>query len=68
MTIDNSALYATLQTTYTSTLSFDFVVINPCLTTEYIAFTIDDVTQEAGQTTYTYFTEPEHTEGQEVND
>lgn len=41
---------------------------NPCLTTEYIAFTIDAVSQEAGQTSYTTFTEPEHTEGQEVND
>lgn len=33
LTIDNSALYATLQTTYTSSLTFEFVVTDPCLTT-----------------------------------
>lgn len=68
LALDISGFYPIPEETYVATLNFDFVVTNPCLTTEYIAFTIDAVSQEAGQTSYTTFTEPEHTEGQEVND
>ena len=68
MTIYNSAEFATTRVVYDQELTFDFTVIDPCLTTVYDVLTIPGITQEAGQTTTEAFVDPDHSAGTEVGD
>lgn len=70
LTIDNSATFYGLAATevFDSTLSFDFTVTDPCVTTVYTAFTLDDMTLEAGQTLEQEYDEPTHSAGTAVSD
>ena len=40
VTLSLSALYATLVTTYTESITFDIVVTDPCLTTSITSFSL----------------------------
>lgn len=44
VTLELSALYATLVTTYTQDITFTVTVTDPCLTTAITAFTLDQMT------------------------
>jgi hypothetical protein len=51
VTLNLSALYATLVTTYTQSISFTVTVTDPCLTTTYETVTLSQMTFEAGAST-----------------
>ena len=68
VTLGLSALYATLQTTYTQSISLSITVTDPCLTTTYEDFTLTQMTMEAGQTITQDFNQPLISAGTDVND
>ena len=68
VTLDLSALYATLVSTYTQTISFTITVTDPCLTTTYADFTLTDMNMEAGQTVTQNFEQPLISAGSAVSD
>jgi len=50
VTLNLSALYATLVTTYTQSISFTLTVTDPCLTTTFVDFSLTQMTMQAGET------------------
>ena len=68
VTLNLSALYATLVTTYTQSISFTITVTDPCLTTTFETVTLSQMTFEAGASTTQDFEQPLISAGTDVND
>ena len=66
--LDLTGTYPTLGTVFEQSVAFDVVIEDPCRTTEFVAFTIPDITIQAGQTHEELFEEPEQSAGQAVSD
>ena len=63
-----SALYATLVATFTQEIEFVVTVNDPCRTTTIAAFTLQQMTIQAGQTKTQDYTQPLISAGTAVND
>lgn len=68
VTLSLSALYATLVTTYTQSITFSITVTDPCLTTTFETVTLTQMTFEAGSSTTQDFNQPLISAGTAVND
>lgn len=67
VTLGMSALYSTLQTTFTEDITFTVVVTDPCLTTEITTFTLVKMNMESGQTVTQDFNQPTISAGTAVS-